>query len=354
MGTITRPTAERVAAWSGYPPERILGTADIGRRFGVTRQRAGQIARADRTFPRAGLHDRHGSAWVAAGVECWAALHRPRADTGRFGPDVAALLAHGEALAGRLGQGFVESTHLWHAMASGVAGPALADALCSLGVDPLFIEATLRTIEPAADAPTPRRRMTPAIQQRLEAADRVVRTDGRPAVLPTDLAFAFLRTSRERGRSEDHLLWWAERRGLDGDELRHRLEVVAADPAAPPFPPQPFPKPPPRSRRRRRPVWLDLAPNPLGSDPWERHPWGSVFARTREEQHLKVDGASWFFYLDHDGYFVRTVDGRPVGYRWWLDKKGSKVKPRGGRMEVLPMPPVPMLDWPDGRYLPED
>lgn len=72
---------------------------------------------------------------------------------------------------------------------------------------------------------------------------------------------------------------------------------------------------------------------------------------------------------DADGYFVRTIDGRPIGYRWLLDKplKGTRLeraqRGRGlrrltrigqGGMEVLPMPPRDIAYWPDHRYLMED
>ena len=116
----------------------------------------------------------------------------------------------------------------------------------------------------------------------------------------------------------------------------------------------PLPKRRPPRRTAKRPVWLDLATNPLDHDPWVRRPWGSVFAVTRDGRHLEADGKYWFFFFDADGYFVRAADGRPVGYRWWLVGKGEKMKPRGGKMEILPMPPVPVERWPDWRYVRED
>ena len=95
-------------------------------------------------------------------------------------------------------------------------------------------------------------------------------------------------------------------------------------------------------------------PNPLGHDPWVRHPWGSGFARDREGRHLKLDGWLWFFYIDADGYYVRTADGRPVGYRYRDFTKAPKRLPGRPKTEALPMPPFPILDWPDRRYVPED
>jgi hypothetical protein len=104
--------------------------------------------------------------------------------------------------------------------------------------------------------------------------------------------------------------------------------------------------------------------NPLGRDPWDRHPWGSSFATRQDGRSYRAEGAQWFFFRDADGYFVRTIDGRPIGYRWMLDKplKGLR-RGRGlrrltrigqGKMEVLPMPPPDIALWPDHRYVRED
>ena len=141
-------TPKRVAAWSGYPEERILGAAEVAARFGVTRQRVGQIARTDRTFPRPGLTDGSGGAWLAAGIEGWAAAHRPTADTGRFGPEVAALLINAESIAELVGHAYIASSHVWHALASDVDGAPLAQAIRSMGLDPPMIEEWLRRIDP--------------------------------------------------------------------------------------------------------------------------------------------------------------------------------------------------------------
>lgn len=350
MGTITQPTAQRFARSSGHPPDRILGTADIARRFGVTRQRVGQIVRTDRTFPRPGLRDGAGDAWVAGGVECWAAAHRPTAETGRFGPEAAALLRHAEALAEALNQGYIDTAHLWHAIASGVAGDALAAAVCSMGLDPGTIGAWLAMhVVPRSSS----RRMTPWTQDRLEAADRLARDAGRTEVPSADIAIAFLDSRRQGRHSGDHLIAHAEQRGLDTQELRDRVGRAGAEPEAS-FVLTPLPKRRPRSRRRRRPAWMVLAPNPLGHDPWERQGWGSAFAVTSDGRHLQADGYWWFFHIDADGFYIRSRDGRPVGYRYRVFKKVPKRMPGRPRTRILPMPPVPMRDWPDRRYDAED
>lgn len=197
--------------------------------------------------------------------------------------------------------------------------------------------------------------MTPATQIRLEAADKAARTAGRTRVLPTDIALALVDSYRDRYGSDDHLIWYAERRGLDTAELRRRITVVTADPDAPvDFESTPLPKRRPPRRTTKRSAWLDLAPNPLGHDPWVRHPWGAGFAMTREGRHLTLDDKHWFFFIDADGYYVRATDGRPVGYRYRVLHKMPKRLPGRPKMEILPMPPFPLRDWPDRRYVPED
>lgn len=355
MQKVSGPISQRIAANSGYPPDRVLGAADVARRFGVTRQRVGQIAREDRTFPRAGLHGPYGeSAWLAAGIECWAAAHRPTADTGRFGSEAAALLLHAESVAEQVGHAYISSGHVWHALASGVGGTPIAEAIRSMGFDPATIEERLRRIDPGLGS-SRSRRMTPATQNRLEAADKAVRTAGRRGVLPTDIALAFVDSRRDRSGSDDHLIAYGERRGLDTAELRRRITVVAADlDARADFPSTPLPKRRPPRRAAKRPTWLDLAPNPLGHDPWVRRPWGAGFAVTREGRHLTLDDKHWFFFIDADGYCVLAADGRPVGYRYRVLHKMPKRLPGRPKMEILPMPPFPLSGWPDRRYIRDD
>ena len=67
-----------------------------------------------------------------------------------------------------------------------------------------------------------------------------------------------------------------------------------------------------------------------------------------------MDGYYWFFHIDADGYYVRSRDGRPVGYRYRVLTKVPKRMPGRPRTRILPMPPVPMRDWPDRRYVAED
>jgi len=92
-------------------------------------------------------------------------------------------------------------------------------------------------------------------------------------------------------------------------------------------------------------------PNPLGHDPWDRHPWGAAFAVDQAGRHLSVDGEYWFFKTDADGFFIRMRDGRPLGYRYRVITEPPRPgdpppKPVNGSMETLPMSPADVAYWP--------
>jgi hypothetical protein len=252
----------------------------------------------------------------------------------------------------------MDTTHVWWAIADGVAGPGPAMALTSLGITGEEAARLCATMRGTDERPHHGRRMTPHLQSLLVRADRRAGEADRDRITAVDLAIGFVDAPRERiGRRKphpaDHLLAVLERRGLDLDELRRRLLAVEADPAAAAsFAVRPLRRPPPRRPRRRSPG-IELALNPLGHDPWERSPWGAVFGRTRDDRSLVVDGEQWFFKTDGDGFFIRAVDGRPVGYRYRIRPK-PRMTPTNGFTEVLPMPPVEVADWPDRRFGGED
>jgi hypothetical protein len=337
------------------PPESVLGTADVAALLGVTRQRVSQLKK-DPTFPKAGMHYGRVGFWHRAGIRCWAAVHRSRrADVaGRFAGEMADLLVAAEENARRLDVHWIDTMAFWLAAVRGDAGPDIRDALVSMGVTEAEVEQEILRWRPSDERPKRAFRMSPHFQTLLAATDRAAEEDGRERVRPIDLYLAAI-DEKVRGvsvpkpRSADHLLAAFAQRGLDIAELRRRL-VDADRGAGGTFEPR-------RLRRRRerlrpRPAWLKLSPNPLGHDPWTRRPWGAAFARTRDGRHLEVGGENWFFLTDGDGFYVRAADGRPIGYRYRRFMKAPKrdPKPVNGFMEILPMPPVEMADWPDHRF----
>jgi hypothetical protein len=348
------------------PREELLGTADIATRLGVTRQRVAQLRSDDPTFPRSFSGYGHARAWRTAGIECWAAAHRPERPEagGRFLGEAAALLLAAEAHAQRLHIHWIDSGLFWLAVVSGEAGPGLRLAVESMGATAQEIEDDALRWRGTDETPKRTRRMNPRVQSFLASADRRVAEEGRHAVRPLDILLAFIDAEREpiQGRASqppDHLLAAFERRGLDISELRRRLLDANADHRSP----RTFEKRRLKRIRRRKPTWpagLDLAPNPLGHDPKTRWPWGAAFAVTRDGQHLKVDGEVWFFTIDGDGFYIRAPDGRPIGYRYRMEpppriRRGQRsIRPVNGVMEVLPLPPVEMADWPDRQFIKDD
>ncbi len=341
------------------PPGSLLGQADIAELLGVTRQRVSQLVRDDPTFPGSGTGYGTVRFWRTAGVQAWAAMHRPdRPEAGgRFAGEAAAVLRAADDLITASETWFMDAAHIWWAIADGAAGLGLGDAVTSLGITGEEARRLCAGMRGTDERPHRGRRMTPHLQMFLGRAERRARDAGRDRVTTVDLAVGIIDAPRDRvGRRKphhpDHLLAVLERRGLDIDELRRRLLAVEAEPASASFESVPLRRAAPRGPRRRVPA-IQLAPNPLGHDPWTRSPWGAVFARTRDDRSLVVDGEQWFFTTDGDGYFIRSVDGRPVGYRYRIRPK-PRMTPTNGFMEVLPMPPVEVADWPDRRFGPSD
>ncbi len=347
-----------IAAWwadqAGRPRDRYLGAADVARLLGVTRQRVSQL-RKDRTFPRPGMRGWGADVWHAAGVECWAAAHRPDRPeaAGRFIGEAGDLLLAAERHADRLDLHWIDSGLFWLAIVSGEAGPALRAAVESMGMTRAEIEAELDRWRGTDDRPRHSCRMNPHMQSLLAGADRVFAESGSDRVRALDVLLAFIdakpqKDHRFRLQPSDHLLAVFQKRGLDIHELRRRLTAADADPAVlTAFEPRALK--PRRRASRRRSARFELAANPLGHDPWTRHPWGAAFARTRDGRHLKVDGEVWFFKTDSDGFYIRSADGRPIGYRYRMEPK-PRIRPVNGFTEILPMPPVEMADWPDRRF----
>lgn len=338
----------------------LLGAAEVASLLGVTRQRVSQLKRDNPTFPPSGIGGFGASLWRRAGIQAWAAMHRPdRPEAGgRFVGEAARLLVASEQTAAEAGHSFVEAGHLWSAVCDGVAGSPLATTVSGVGINKAEVNAYLETLRGTDTRPHRTLGMNPRFQMFIVTADQRAAKSSRANVSVFDFLFAFVDSPREpdlSGRKQpgEHLLDLLERRGLDIDELRRRLLALEADPdAAADFESRPLRR---RGRRAARPLLpgVELAPNPLGHDPRTRQPWGAAFGRTRDERSLVVDGEQWFFTIDGDGFYIRAADGRPIGYRYRIRPK-PRHRPTNGFHEVLPMPPVELADWPDRRFGPEE
>jgi hypothetical protein len=346
------PIGDRFAKQMRQPRTAYMTTQDIARTFGVSRQRVGQIRREDPTFPGRHTEIDGGPIWIAAGIEVWAALHRPKAAAGSvFVPHGARILEAAEALARDLGLSFVGAWHLWPAVLT--CDPVAEAVFATHGMPLKALRKDVARIVPPLDRgpgdPPPKPpSMNSRAQQLFAAGAQAAVARGSVVMNPIDLAIGMIDADEggPRGR-RDGILASMEARGADISELRRRLEAARADPAAvQTFEPRQLN--PLRRRAPYRPKRLrGLLPNGLGHDPWDRKPWGSAFALRKDDRTLNIDGTQWFFYVDRDGFFVRTADGRPLGYRW----HPPALEPVNGFLEVLPMPPDDVGYWPDYRHL---
>ena len=362
---VPRPQGN-IARWMerqwGWSEGSLMGATDVAAHLGVTRQRISQLKRDDPTFPPSGVGAYGARLWRRTGIQAWAAMHRPNRPEagGRFVGDAADLLLAAEQVAAERKMWWVEAGHVWAAVAAGAAGSPLAEVLARTGFTSEAVDQYLQAMRGTRTRGPTTLGMTPRLQTFLSKADRRAAKADRDRVSTIDVLMAFVDAPRmthprlRRARPEDNTLDALERRGLDIDELRRRLLAVEVDPdAALTFEERQLKKP---RKRTARPVLpgVDLAPNGLGHEPRTRVPWGSSFGRTRDERSLIINGERWFFMFDGDGFYVRTADGRPVGYRWRLRPKRVRKRPVNGMVEVLPMPPVELDGWPDRRVGQDD
>ncbi len=360
MSSVRTPRGSIAATYareSGLAEGQIVGTREVAGMLGVTRQRVGQIVRDDRTFPRRVTEISGGRLWYTAGIEIWIAAHRPRAPssvTSRFGDEAGVLLRAAEATALERRDGYVGELHVWLAMAEAEPHSPVRDVFGSLGVDRIELLRATGLSGGRLGEPSRARRMNPHVQQLLMRASAAAEADGRD-VTSLDIAIAFIDgDERYRGHRHDHLLDDVERRGLDVGELRRRLAAVRDGPRSiATFEPRALTKRRPARRRPRLPKGLAFAPNPLGHDPSTLSS-GAAFAVRKDGRTLVIDGEQWFFRIDGDGFYVRTPDGHPVGYRYRVKpppRRGrGNPRPVNGFIEVLPMPPDDIAHWPDGRF----
>ena len=337
-----------------------LATNDVAALLGISRQRVGQLVATDPTFPSSGGWRHGGRLWHRAGIEVWAAEFRPgRVDPNPMAGVILGLVHHARLESARVRWFLVDTPFFWLGFWDAVVDRRVADVLETLGVSRDDIVRTLQLQFVTRGRPLPPT-MSPRVQMELEATLRRARVHGRTEPSEFDVAIALVdaelrgianarppSTDWFGGRQGDPILMALEARALDPVELRERLALVEVSPRSM----ETFPRlslKPMRRRRgtaRPRPPWLpELAKNPLGHDPWAMGGFGSVFFMTPDDRMYKVDGYQWFFYIDADGYPVRTLDGRPVGYRWQMD---PPAKDPVRDFEVLPMPPDPVANWPD-------
>ena len=218
-------------------------------------------------------------------------------------------------------------------------GQPLAAAMCSMGLDPGMIEEWLALHEPVPSS-------SAADDAAHAAAPRSGRPTGRDAgrseVVAADIALGMLVERRQGRLSGDHLIAYGEQRGLDTQELRERIVRAAADPGRRRSVLTPLPK--------RHPSQAAASPGVDGSR--TRIRWGTTRGSAMDggapsRSPATAATSRWTATTGSSsstptGIYVRSRDGRPVGYRYRVLTKVPKRMPGRPRTEVLPMPPVPM------------
>src|SRR5215831_5461985 len=96
------------------PWRRMLATNDVARLLGISRQRVGQLAARDSTFPRSGSWRNGGRLWHRSGIEAWAAEFRPgRVEPNPMADVVVRLVHHARLESARLKWFLVDSEFIW-------------------------------------------------------------------------------------------------------------------------------------------------------------------------------------------------------------------------------------------------
>jgi hypothetical protein len=340
---------------SGVP---VVDAGQVADLLGVSRRRVNGMALDERTFPRSFTVIGGERLWYRAGVELWAAAHRPKRATahGVYGPDAGAVLRLAEGIGRQLRHGGVGDDHLWVALVDDAAPGVVRDVLASLGVDRAeLLIPFLRAWPPGDEEGDPAgERMTPAVQLVLAKAGAHLATLHATRAGAEAMALALLddwpkRTRDRFRRGGCSVTFWLQRRGLDPALVRERIVRASIDhDELATFDVRRLPKRRPSVRRRARPDAVALARNPLGHDPRERRPWGSIFARRTNGKAWIEENRQYFFFYDRDRFRIVTADGAPVGYWWQVDPPPTVRRPaKGSRGEtVLPMPGDD-IEWPE-------
>jgi hypothetical protein len=357
MGT-RRPIREVRDDFVKHAGVPVVDAGQAGELLGVSRRRVNAMALDDRTFPHSYTVIGGERLWYRAGIELWAAAHRPEraAAHGVYGPDAAAVLRLAEDTAHEFCHAGVGDDHLWVALVDSAAPGIVRDVLGSLGVDREELLVPLLRAWPPGDGDgyAPRETMSPAVQAQLAKAADHLPTFGATRAGAEAIALALLddwpkptRDPFRRGGCT--VTFWLARRGLDPEVVRERVVRAATDRRElASFDVRRLPKRRPNARRRPRPGVTVLAPNPLGHDPRERHPWGSIFARRTNGKAWIEAGRQYFFFYDRDRFRVMTTDDAPVGYWWQVDPPPTARRaPKGSRREAVLPKPGDDIEWPE-------
>ena len=312
-------------------PSELLTTAEAARLLGITRRQVLDLAAAHPQFPPSQAAVTGGRAWPRAGIQAWAAIH-PSTDPVFTGPKVPPVPDWPPQVRQVMSFAAKESfalNHHWDDLDHLVLGmlhpdcPGAARAVLeSFGarVEPLrqaLVDSLGDPFDKATGAEVP-----PATQIVLERANLEAARLADAEVSSEHVLLALT------GRWDGGIVsGWLARCGITAEAVRRRVVDVTEGVTLP----DPVPLGAPSPTEPVAMGGLALAPNPLGKDPLQRKPWGSVAFQVPQGRPIRPDMIPRQYFLDRDGYPVFTTDGRPVHFV--VDEQG-----------------VPVLD-PQGRYM---
>ncbi len=284
-------------------------------------------------------------------------IGRP-ADTGRFGPEMAALLRHGESVAGRIGHRYVEAAHLWHAVASGRgrawalcgadvdgAGPRPSSTRRSTFIDPALDPRHSVATDDASATAAPRSR-GPVGEVRRESERRrdrfppgLHRRTAGPAwnQQPPDLVRRATRSRCGGTSTPTRGGGQSVRRRASRSERCHFPSAVQ-----------------PGARGADRPAWSNSCRTHSGMIHGSGIPGAAPSpAIERVATSSSTAGSGSSTSMPTATTFAPQTGGRSAIDIAYFTKVPKRL-PGRPKTEALPMPPFPILDWPDRRYVPED
>ncbi len=293
---------------------RTIHAAELARRLGVSRRRAVQLASSASDFPSSQVAPEGYRVWPRHLVDAWVAAHLERevgpsrrqlVTPGGVAPRADEVLGLARARAEALNHDSVGPDHLLLAVLDPDCPGQAREALESLGTN--LEEAQRLLVESMGDPFDPHGRTLATAPDTLQVLERA--------------RLKVLELEDEEVTSEHVLLALADiwhraasmliRRGIDADAVRHRL-IALSDGLIPAPPCSPPPHWQRSAKRIPRPPEPELDVSPAGHDPMRRRPWGSRMLRDATGQVI-YDGKSLRqYFIDRDGYPVRSPCGRLV------------------------------------------
>lgn len=314
-----------------------MGSAEAAAILGVTRQRLAQLLTEAADFPAPEVVLKAGRIWSRAAIEAWAASHpeRHRAGgqalvpppVGQYSPQVDAVLRLAAREAAGRNHHWVGIDHLELALVHSEC-PGAAPRILAFYNVPMaeaqeqYWAALGDPFEPTRAGQTiPPRTQLILERATLEAVQLQDEEVGSEHVLLAILASG----SWGAGPISNYLV----ARGVDAEVLRARILEVTED--------QGEDRPDPLAH-------LELAPSPAGHDPRRRQPWGSCLFLDANGGAIRRGNAGLQYFVDRDGYPVRTADGRFV--HLLIDEGGNLLRDAHGG------PIVGAVDVPPDAILP--